>query len=381
MKKKNFDTPYFFYNREEIRRKADFLSPFKEMSNCKLFYSVKALSQYKVLKEIASFVDGFSVSSLFEAQLARKVSRGAQDIHFISLGIKSDQWEMISDVASLVVFNSLEQFTLFKDRLKKSISYGIRVNPEISFVEESRYDPCRKISKLGVPISCLKKEIQKNNSLLNGINGLHFHTNCDSEDLSQLKDTFLRIKGSLGDLLHQFKWINLGGGYLFDRAINKGVFYDLINEIKKDYNFENIIIEPGSFFVRDSGRLVSSVIDVFQRNGQNIAVLDTTVNHLPEVFEYQYEPDVLDHDSSYPNKYILAGCSCLPGDIFGEYSFKNKLNVGSMLTFLNVGSYSLVKAHTFNGINLPDIYLSHGNIQQTKIKGFTLNEYIHQCGG
>ena len=87
-----------------------------------------------------------------------------------------------------------------------------------------------------------------------------------------------------------------------------------------------------------------------------MAVLDTTVNHMPEVFEYVFEPDVAGHSEEAPYSYILAGSSCLAGDIFGEYAFSDELTIGDRVIFENVGAYTIAKAHMFNGIDLPAIY-------------------------
>ncbi len=65
---------------------------------------------------------------------------------------------------------------------------------------------------------------------------------------------------------------------------------------------------------------------MFRSGGKTIAVLDTTVNHVPEVFEYQFEPDVLDHDDDQAEyEYLLAGSSCLAGDLLGVYAFDRRL--------------------------------------------------------
>jgi len=85
-------------------------------------------------------------------------------------------------------------------------------------------------------------------------------------------------------------------------------------------------------------------------------VLDTTVNHMPEVFEYGFQPDVVGHDDDAPQEYLLAGCTCLAGDLFGAYRFPEPLTVGDKVVFSNAGSYTLVKAHTFNGVALPSVY-------------------------
>ena len=117
-----------------------------------------------------------------------------------------------------------------------------------------------------------------------------------------------------------------------------------------------VFIEPGAGFVREAGFLVAEVIDLFRSGGRSVAVLDTTVNHAPEVFEYQFEPDVAGHDDDGEYEYLLAGSTCLAGDVMGEYAFAEPLRVGSRVVLTNLGAYAMVKAHMFNGINLPTIY-------------------------
>ncbi len=374
------ETPAFVYNLSEVRKRAKLLSQVKAKASCKILYSVKPLPLYRVLEEM-EYLDGFSVSSFFEAELAKKACKGKKEIHFIGPGIKNEQWENISTAVNCLTFNSLEQFSCFESKLKKQQSYGVRVNPGISFIEDPRYNPCREFSKLGVPIAQLKNKISDDSDFFKKIDGIHFHTNFESRDFSHLTETFSSLKTKLADELKGFKWINLGGGYFFDGSENLSLFYELVDGLNDNYDFDEIIIEPGSFLVRDSGYLVSSVIDIFQRDGRNIAVLDTTVNHLPEVFEYQYMPDVLGDDFSSKNEYILAGSSCLAGDVFGVYRFKDRLELGSKVIFEKVGSYSLVKAHTFNGIALPDVYCLENDTELKKVKSFTLEQYIHYYGG
>ena len=378
LKQKTIATPAFIYDLDSIKGKLQLLHSEKTKRNIKLLYSLKALPLPRILKEIKPFVDGFSASSLFEAKLAESVCNGEKEINFVSPGIKSFEWEELSRIANRITFNSLEQLDFFEDRFKGEKNYGIRINPEISFVKDSRYDPCRTFSKLGTPLNQIKERISMDPNFFEKIKGLHIHTNCESTDFSQLTQVFLKIKSELGGEINNFKWINLGGGYLFDQSKNLSLFYELTKEINQ--NYDEVIIEPGNFIVQDSGYLVSSVIDLFQRNGKRIAVLDTTVNHVPEVFEYQYEPDVLETSPNHENEYMLAGCSCLSGDIFGTYCFENKLDIGSKVIFSSLGSYSLVKAHTFNGINLPDLYCLENKTRLEKIKSYTFKEYMNHYG-
>jgi carboxynorspermidine decarboxylase len=141
-----------------------------------------------------------------------------------------------------------------------------------------------------------------------------------------------------------------------------------------------VYIEPGAGLVREAGYLVATVIDLFKAEGRSIAVLDTTVNHVPEVFEYQFEPDVLGHDEEGDHEYILAGSSCLAGDLMGVYAFRRPLKIGAPVVLTNVGAYAIVKAHMFNGINLPAIYSVTPAGELVLRRRFTYDDYVSRFG-
>ena len=112
--------------------------------------------------------------------------------------------------------------------------------------------------------------------------------------------------------------------------------------------------------------MIANIIDLFEGDNKKIAILDTTINHIPEVFEYNYRLKIHNESFNGNNEYILCGSSCLAGDKFGSYKFDNPLKIGDKIIFENIGSYSIVKANMFNGINLPDFY------QYDKINGLNL---------
>ncbi|MFX8122125.1 carboxynorspermidine decarboxylase, partial [Acinetobacter baumannii] len=90
----------------------------------------------------------------------------------------------------------------------------------------------------------------------------------------------------------------------------------------------------------------------------DIAILDASAScHMPDVLEVPYtppvlgaaEPGVLAHD------YILAGNTCMTGDVIGAYSFATPLKAGDRIVFGDMMQYSFVKNTTFNGQPLPDL--------------------------
>ena len=210
--------------------------------------------------------------------------------------------------------------------------------------------------------------------MLQGIEGIHFHTNCDATDWSPLKKTVQHLDTHIPRLLQQCRWINLGGGYLLEDNTDLSAFHEAVQILQKKYELE-VIIEPGAGVVRDTCFLIAQVVDLFESDGMQVAVLDTTVNHMPEVFEYQFSPDVVGDTNDGRYRYVLTGATCLAGDVFGEYAFDTPLAVGSRVTFTGVGAYTLVKSHMFNGINLPTIYALTPAGELTSHKQFDYEDF------
>ena len=67
-----------------------------------------------------------------------------------------------------------------------------------------------------------------------------------------------------------------------------------------------VFLEPGTALVGGAGTLVATVVDMFDVDGVRIAILDASVNHMPEVLEFQYSPEVVGHDDAGQFEYRLA---------------------------------------------------------------------------
>jgi len=361
-------TPAFVYDEAVIIDRLTALADVRSNSDCKILYSIKAAPLSGLLQTIANYVDGFSASSLFECQIAKETLRGKGTVHITSPGLREEDVKSIVNYADYISFNSMNQWQQYKDFVNGRLDCGLRLNPGKSFARDERYDPCRKYSKLGVPVS------QVANENLEGVQGIHLHNNCESNDFAELKQTLEHVCDLLGPQLENMQWLNLGGGYFIDDAEQLYELEKIIKNLKDKYTLD-VFIEPGKGIVGSSGFLVTSVVDIFESDGKQIVVLDTTVNHLPEVFEYQYRPHILQENPDGQYEYRLTGCSCLSGDLFGDYHFDQALEVGSRVTFKNVGAYMLVKANMFNGINLPTVNILKSDEELVSEKEFTYEDF------
>ena len=78
---------------------------------------------------------------------------------------------------------------------------------------------------------------------------------------------------------------------------------------------------------------------------------------MPDVLEMPYRPNILGAQDAgqLSHTYRIGGMSCLAGDVIGDYSFKQPLQIGQQLVFLDMSHYTMVKNTTFNGVPLPAI--------------------------
>jgi carboxynorspermidine decarboxylase len=372
-------TPAFVIDQAILEADLAVVREIADRASCRMLYSPKACALTDVLRHVSRHVDGFACSSPYELELIQRVCGDAGSLHLISPLIKAETLEVFGDRLASVTFNSLSQWERLGKKASARTRRGLRVNPQLSFVRDQRYDPCRRNSKLGVPVHDLAELARSDPGRLEGIDGLHFHTNCDATDFASLLATARHIEDEIPHVLERMDWINLGGGYLFTEANDLADFFEGVAIFRQRFGLD-VFIEPGAALVRRAGTIEATVHDVLAGDDLQIAVLDTAVNHMPEVFEFQFEPDVLGHVDGGLHGYILAGCTCMAGDVFGEYAFDIPLAVGSRVTFLNMGAYTISKAHRFNGVGLPSIYLRRRDGSLKLVREDSFEEFAHLSG-
>ena len=366
------ETPALIYDERRLKTLLDVALTAKNIADYDLLYAVKASAFSDVLQFLGPRIDGFSVSSLFEARLIRSLFPESQ-IHYTSPGLRADEVSEIGKICNFVSFNSRTQLERFGAELSRTTSVGIRVNTRISSVLDPMYDPCRTRSKLGVPVEELACVLDSTTA---DIEGVHIHTNADSTNFGQLLTNVDALIEAMPDS-PKLTWVNLGGGYLFEDADSLDPLIEATALLRRRFAAQ-IFLEPGSGLVRNAGYLVASVVDLFDVDDAKIAVLDTTVNHMPEVLEFRYKPDVIGQQDDGRFQYILVGSTCLSGDVFGSYKFESPLELGSKVIFEEAGAYALVKAHRFNGVNLPTICSINSDGLITVRKQYTFQDFAEQ---
>jgi len=364
-------TPCYIVSEDALISNLRILKTVKERTGCKILLATKAFSMYSTFPLIRKYLDGTCASSLNEAKLGYEEFKG--EVHTFAPAYSESDFKQITKYSDHIVFNSMNQWDKYKSKLAKSknlkgkkIDAGIRINPEYSEIKVDLYNPCAEFSRMGMTVDKLEGQD------LSGINGIHFHAMCQ-QNSDTLKHILEAFEEKFGKYIKQMKWVNFGGGHHITRPdYDVDLLCELIINFKKKYGVE-VYLEPGEAVALNTGVLVASVLDIVE-NKKKIAVLDTSAEaHMPDVLAMPYTPEIIGAKSAGKDKYDyrLAGVTCLAGDVIGDYSFPSELKIGQKLIFLDMAIYTMVKNTTFNGINLPSIYLhTKGKLKIIKKFGY-----------
>jgi len=370
-------SPCYVLEEALLRKNLELIADVQRRAGISIILALKGFSLWQTFPLVKQYLSGATASSLNEAKLI--VEKMGCKAHTYAVAYLPDEFEEILNYSEQLVFNSIAQYKHFQPQIKahsQKISCGIRVNPEYSEVEIELYNPATPGSRLG------ETEDKFQNGLPKGIEGLHFHTLCESTSY-ELEKTLTVFEKKFGHLLPQLKWVNMGGGHLITK---KG--YDLEHLIQLLSNFRKkhkvqIILEPGSAIAWETGNLYASVLDIHESRGIKTAILDVSFTcHMPDCLEMPYRPKIVGATDPIKGKltYRLGGVSCLAGDYLTEYSFEKPLKIGDSIIFKDMMHYTLVKTNMFNGVKHPDIAILEENGKLAIIRQFDYSDYQSRMG-
>lgn len=374
-------SPCFVIDKAAIEDNLKILNRVQRESGAKVLGALKAFSCWSLAPLIREYLSGTCASGLHEARLGREEFGG--EVHCYSAAYKESDLIEILKIADHVLFNSFSQWARFKSlaleaqQARPELQFGIRINPEHSEGEVELYDPCAPCSRMGVTLAQFEQALAENPELITGISGLHFHTLCQ-QDLPPLDRTVSAVVKKFGKYFKHISWINFGGGHHISREdYQVEDLIDMLKNFQANYDLQ-VYLEPGEAVVIRSGVLVAEVLDITW-NGMAQAILDTSATcHMPDVLEMPYRADILGAGmpDEFAHTYRLGGMTCLAGDVIGDYSFAQSLQVGQRLMFDDMAHYTMVKTTTFNGINLPAIALWDSRTNELElVREFVYNDF------
>ena len=344
-------SPCFVLDEKKFRQNLELIQYVKNQANVEIILAFKAFAMWSVFPIVREYIPCSTASSLAEARLA--FEEMGSPAHTYAPAYTDKEFDEIMQYSSHITFNSIFQLEKFYPRTQfYNISCGLRINPEFSDVGTDLYNPCSPGSRLGITAENLK------DGLPAGVEGLHFHTLCESNSFD-LERTLLVVEKKFGHLFDKIKWLNMGGGHLMTReGYNTEHLIQVLKAFKAKHPNLHIILEPGSAFAWRTGDLVSTVQDIVENKGIKTAMLDVSFScHMSDCLEMPYKPAIIGATDAVSGKptYRMGGNSCLAGDFYGDWSFDEPLKVGDKVVFEDMIHYTMVKTTMFNGVTHPSI--------------------------
>ncbi len=393
-------TPCYVLESERLEKNAKILDIVRQQSGAKVLLALKGYAFWREFGILRQKLNGCCASGLYEAKLAFEEFGGREsqkEICVYSPAFKEAEMSAILPLATSIIFNSFYQYATYKDRILDKnkqlenlglspIKMGLRINPLYSEVTPVIYNPCSKVSRLGITPSGFEKGVREHG--LEGVSGLHFHTHCE-QNADALCRTLEHVEKHFKPYLENMEWVNFGGGHHITRSdYDVNLLIQTIKDFKERYHNIEVVLEPGEAIGWQCGFLIASVIDIV-KNDQEIAILDASFSaHMPDCLEMPYRPSILkisvENDEELVEvekgenqgafSYFLGGPTCLAGDFMGSFSFDVPLKRGDKIVFQDMLHYTIVKNNSFNGVPLPS--LARLDQQGFKIlKNFSYEDY------
>ena len=366
-------SPCYVMEEKLLRNNLALIKRVKEEAGVNIILAFKAFALWKSFPIVREYIPHSTASSKFEAQLA--FEEMGSPAHTYSPAYTEADFPAILKYSSHITFNSLSQFDRFYPLVKangRGISCGLRINPEFSDVETDLYNPCAPGSRMGIVRDLLGETLPE------GVEGLHFHTLCESSSYD-LERTLQEVDKKFGTLLSHVKWLNMGGGHLMTRKdYDTAHLVSVLRAFKTKYPNLEIIMEPGSAFAWQTGFLLTTVVDIVENKGIKTAIIDASFTcHMPDCLEMPYKPAIRNATDAVEGKptYRIGGNSCLSGDYMGDWSFDKPLEVGDKVIFEDMIHYTIVKTSMFNGIPHPSLALWSKEDELVLYRSFGYEDY------
>lgn len=361
---KQFGSPLYVYDENIVKKRyAELKESLSELENFKIYYACKANTNLEIIKILKDQGAGMDVVSAGEAYACLKAGVKSEDIIFTGNNLTDDEIDF--SVKNNILLNvgdlsALERFG--KRHPNKDIC--VRINPDVGAGHHDHVITGGVESKFGIYFTEINEilEIAKKYNLR--LKGIHQHIGSNILEVDKFLlavDVLLKVAKDFPDL----DFIDFGGGIgvpykpneerLNLKELNSMVakrFNAFCQEYGKKLTF---VVEPGRFFVCESGYLLTTVNTVKSNPEYKYVGTDSGFNHLvrPTMYGSYHEIVNTSNVNGEKETVTVVGNICESGDIFARDRELPKITEGDILAILNAGAYGYSMASNYNIRPLP----------------------------
>ncbi len=357
---KKFGSPAYCYSYDKLKENILRFKKHFNTINPLICFAVKANNNNKILTEIAKMGLGADVVSKGELIAALKSKVHPKKIVFSGVGKTYEEIEFAIK-KNILLINSescseIKTILRVAKKLKKKISIGIRLNPNIDAKTIKEITTGKNSNKFGLTEKEVIELIKyyKDSKFIN-IKCLSVHIGSQITSHIPYLKMLKTLQKIIKKLRYNFEYIDLGGGMginygnNFQKLNYKKYSDEIKNFIKK--NNTKIILEPGRSIIGNAGFLFSKVIYIKKTNNKNFIIIDTGMNDLirPALYKayHRIVPTKL-NKKKILKRHDFVGPICETTDKFLSLKSFQKLEEGDNIVICDVGAYGKVLSSNYN---------------------------------
>lgn len=354
----DFGSPLYIYDAAKIQSQYTKLQKaFSKVSELRINYAAKALSNISVLKLLKQMGSGLDTVSIQEVQLGLIAGFAPEKIIYTPNGVSMEE---IEEVAAMGVQINIDNLSILEQFGAKhpTTPVCIRINPHVMAGGNSNISVGHIDSKFGISIHQMPHLLRIVENTGMNINGIHMHTGSDILDI----EVFLYAAEILFETAAQFKdleFLDFGSG--FKVPYNKDDIHTDIEELGKKLGKRfnafcteygrtlTLAFEPGKYLVSEAGFFVAKVNVVKQTTSTVFAGIDSGFNHLirPMLYGSHHHIENISNPKGKERFYSVVGYIC-ETDTFANNRRIPEIKEGDLLCFHNAGAYCFSMASNYN---------------------------------
>lgn len=346
--------PCYVYQQEHIVKKAQELAQLQAIDH--LFYAIKANPHPAILRCLQPQGIGFECVSLEELEHIKKTlpTLPPQKILFTPNFSAKHEYECALAAGVYVTVDNLYPLIhwpeIFRDQ-----SILLRIDPGAGMGHHKYVCTGGNESKFGIPQTDLAKVSELASAHQIKIIGLHAHSGSGILTPQLWQQTALLL-ASIAEQFPSAKIINLGGGLGIvekpgQQPLDLTQLDSLLAAVKARYPHLTFWLEPGRYYVAESGVLLAKVTQCKTKGRTQFVGIETGMNSLLRPALYGAYHDIVNLSrlrEETAGFFHVVGPICESGDTLGYDRPLPKTQENDILLIANAGAYGHCMSSSYN---------------------------------